>query len=388
MINELYIYNFVSICNGFSRPIKIYLNGGKNSKIDMGLLSLKDYINKLMESNTLKKNDDESDRLNMFKQQALLKSEKIQSIAEKLEENRRMFKELSEEATNKAKIIESMGEIIKADKIKSYVTSLRSKNNEYKEKRQCLIDIKAECGVLSRTLQILDKKNEKINIKLSENESKVGISGYWDTNKNLQKVSSKKMEFDETKVKSLDEISRLVTQLNISIDQKKKILAPIMQELKPLRENHGNILMEYNHKKKKYEMTQADIESNMSGLENNVNKLAELIISLESKINCSTKNLHILCIEQERLNDEKNVHFNRENEAKMSFKEQCIQEIHKQESNSINLRKEQQRLNEMYEINKKDVIIWKNIQTIFKTKLDLIENKKYNDKLNHLIVKN
>ena len=62
------------------------------------------------------------------------------------------------------------------------------------------------------------------------------MSGYHETQEALENVSSIKSNLDEEKAQKLEDISLMVQQLNNKIDRKKQILAPIIKELRPLRQ--------------------------------------------------------------------------------------------------------------------------------------------------------
>ena len=67
-------------------------------------------------------------------------------------------------------------------------------------------------------------------------ESKHGVGGYRQTQEDLEKVSSKKSNLDHKKGQTLEEISDMVRVLNKRIAEKKGALAPIIKELRPLRQ--------------------------------------------------------------------------------------------------------------------------------------------------------
>lgn len=66
-------------------------------------------------------------------------------------------------------------------------------------------------------------------------ERKQGIEGYFSTQERLEELTTMKMEQDELKGKSLDEITALIKTLNNRISSKKAELDPILKEVKPLR---------------------------------------------------------------------------------------------------------------------------------------------------------
>ncbi|VDN09266.1 unnamed protein product [Dibothriocephalus latus] len=70
-----------------------------------------------------------------------------------------------------------------------YVTELRNKNLTYKQKRGILSHLKAEKGILSRTVDVLKTVEKQCKRQLDAVESAQGVSGYWETMNKLEKVS-------------------------------------------------------------------------------------------------------------------------------------------------------------------------------------------------------
>jgi len=76
-------------------------------------------------------------------------------------------------------------------------------------------------------------------------ESSKGVSGYRSTQDALENVSTTKSEYDEAKGRTLDDISQMVLQLKKTIAKKKSVLAPLIEELRPLRQK--NQVSDCNH---------------------------------------------------------------------------------------------------------------------------------------------
>jgi intraflagellar transport protein 81 len=79
--------------------------------------------------------------------------------------------------------------VLRGDDFKRYVASLRGKSNSYKKKRAELSDLRSEYGVLSRSLEILETRNSRLQHSLSALEAEKGISGYRDTQDSLARMS-------------------------------------------------------------------------------------------------------------------------------------------------------------------------------------------------------
>ena len=89
--------------------------------------------------------------------------------------------------------------VLRGEEFKRYVNSLRGKSNAYKKKRAEMSDLRAEYGVLTRTMDILVAKNERLQQSLSKLESERGITGFRDTQSNLAAIDATASNLDEQK---------------------------------------------------------------------------------------------------------------------------------------------------------------------------------------------
>ena len=145
----------------------------------------------------------------------------------------------------------NLGEtILKGDDFKRYVNSLRGKSTTYKKKRSELSDLSAEHGVLSRTVEILRGRGQAIFQMLANMESEKGVSGFRDTQDNLERVAATKADLDSQKGKTLEDMSGLVNQLTMKISERKARLAPIIKELRPLRQQSQDLQVNLRHRSK------------------------------------------------------------------------------------------------------------------------------------------
>lgn len=60
-------------------------------------------------------------------------------------------------------------------------------------------------------------------------EARSGVSGFRDTQNNLEKVSEMKAQVDERKGETLEEMSDMVRELNYKISDRKASLAPLLK---------------------------------------------------------------------------------------------------------------------------------------------------------------
>ena len=108
---------------------------------------------------------------------------------------------------------------------------MRGKSNNYKKKRAELSEYRAEYGVLSRTLELLQGKNDRLQQSLSRFEAERGISGFRDTKTHMEAVEATASGLDAQKGQTLEDMSGMVQQLSVKIAERKSRLAPIIKEL-------------------------------------------------------------------------------------------------------------------------------------------------------------
>ncbi|KAJ7330649.1 Intraflagellar transport protein 81 [Desmophyllum pertusum] len=292
-------------------------------------------INTLIEKRMVR-NDPIDDKLSLFRQQASIIGRKKEAAAEKLQE-------AMDEVTNaesdfqkkKGLLKESEGsEVLKGDEFKRYVNKLRGRVQFTRRKgKRCLAELRAEYGVLARTEEILKGKDDSFQDQLSNLESKQGVSGFHETQEELEKVSAKKSELDEQKGKTLEDISELVRQLNGTIADKKSALAPVIKELRPMRQKCQEMTGEYEEKKAAYENLAAGLESNMSKLEQEVRGLREELTHEEGRYHYLHCMLKVLEVQQKRIDDELKAYRSADTaDRKKSFRDQFTKKIQEQEN--------------------------------------------------------
>jgi intraflagellar transport protein 81 len=94
-----------------------------------------------------------------------------------------------------------------------------------------LNDLKAEYGILSRTLEILRAQEGALSDSLDRIETQQGVRGFRETRDLLERISDEKGNTDEEKGRTLEEMSNLVRILNSKINEKKILLAPLLRGL-------------------------------------------------------------------------------------------------------------------------------------------------------------
>ncbi|XP_078808713.1 intraflagellar transport protein 81 homolog isoform X2 [Oryzias latipes] len=325
-------------------------------------------INLLIEKKMLR-NDPIDDKLTLYRQQASIISRKKESKAEELQEAREALATAEKEMKQRHSQSSPEEEVIRGDELKRLVAKLRSKGTAYKKKRQELSELNAEYGVLQRTEEILRQKHEAVQEKLEAVEDEKGISGYSNTQEELERVSAIKTELDEKKGRTLDDMSEMVKRLNALIVEKKSALAPIIKELRSLRQRREELSQEYGEKKTQYESCAAGLESNRSQLEQEVKALREEMAQKENQYHYINSMSEIIEMQMQQAAEEMKAYISPDpQEKKKTIRELYMKSIAEQELLGKKLREEQKMVKENHGANMEQMKMWRDLEQLMECK--------------------
>uniref|UniRef100_A0ABM5F2N7 Intraflagellar transport protein 81 homolog isoform X1 n=1 Tax=Pogona vitticeps TaxID=103695 RepID=A0ABM5F2N7_9SAUR len=327
-------------------------------------------INQLIEKRMMKYEPLDS-KFSMYRQQASIISRKKAAKAEELQAAKEELSNLEKQMLQKSnQARESNGEeVLKGDEFKRYVNKLRSKNTLYRKKRLEVAEITAEYGILQRTEELLRQRHEEIQHQLQTIEDKKGISGYSYTQEELERVSAVKSEIDEAKGRTLDNMSEMVKKLNALVADKKSSLAPIIKDLRQMRQKCQELTQECGERKTQYDSCAAGLESNRSALEQEVKALHEDWVREESRyhhIHCMKR---ILEVQLQRAKEEMKMYVSSDQQEKRkAVREQYSRMITEQENLGKKLREKQKSIRESHGPNLKQVKMWRDFQLLMECK--------------------
>ncbi|XP_028269658.1 intraflagellar transport protein 81 homolog [Parambassis ranga] len=323
-------------------------------------------INQLIEKKMMK-NDPMDDKMTLYRQQVSIVIRKKESKAEELQEVREELAAADRELRQRTSQARSSDgeEVIRSDELKRLLVKLRSKGTVYKKKRQELAEHKAEYGVLQRTEENLRERHENVQQKLQTVEAAKGISGYSDTQEELERVSAIKSELDEKKGRTLDGMSEMVKRLNSMIVEKKSALAPMIKELKSLRQRCQEISQEYEEKKAQYESCAAGLESNRSKLEQEVRAMRGDTAQKENRYHYINSMSKIIEMQMQRAAEEIKAYVSSDpQERKKAIREVYLKNISEQELLGKKLREEQKMVRESHGANMEQVKLWRDLEQL------------------------
>lgn len=289
-------------------------------------------------------------KLAMFRQQAQLINKKVAKKEAAYEDAQQERQKLMQEIEEKDALMSELQgpKFMKREEFKSFATKLRNKTNQYKKMKAELAEIRAETVVLNRTEQLLRGRDTNLNDFLAKQEAKQGVQGYTETEKRLQQVSETQGDVNEAKGKTLDEISKIVTDINQTLKERKNKLAPQIKELRAVRQRYQEVEQDHLEKKALYENTAAGLETERIKLEQDCAAFQEDCLREESRYHYLQCMMRIAEAHHERVEQE--VEYERGHGRLLrdfrTYKELYQHKISQQEGLAKELRKRQKHLKE------------------------------------------
>ena len=153
------------------------------------------------------------------------KLEQKEAQVEKAEEARDRLKSKVEDLESKLRQMPG-GRMMRGEEFKNYANKLRSKTNQFRQLKQELSELRQESVVLSRTEAILKGRCDGLEEFMEKLEQRHGIEGYTTMEERDDKISMLSSALNQTKGKTLEEISKIVTDINQKLKERKNKLAP------------------------------------------------------------------------------------------------------------------------------------------------------------------
>lgn len=176
--------------------------------------------------------------LGPFRQQAAVIARNKEAAAEQLDQLTRELHDVQKQLEEKQqKLQETVGEVVlRGDELKQFVNTLRAKSNVYKQKRAEIAAIKAEANDLTETLENLKAQDPSLSLSTADDDAS-----------SLEPMVSRPDSPVETR--GITELSRLVDGLQRAVLAAREKLAPMSQQMRPLRERIAELRDECESKK-------------------------------------------------------------------------------------------------------------------------------------------
>ena len=328
-------------------------------------------------------NDPVQDQLTLFRQQAAIVSRKKQAEAESYKE---ALDELSnteselKEREGQLRQTEGWGEVVKEEEFKRMVNKLRPMHKTYQNKKGELSLLKAECGVLARTEEILKSRDENTQELVALLEEKKGVRGYVQAQETLEQVSAAKSDLDQEKGVKLEDMTRTIEQLTGAITAKKMSLAPLLKEVRPLRQQHQELQAQHVEKKHNYDTVYAGLEAKRSQLETEVRQHWEEKTANESHYHYLQAMKRSVELQQQKVANEMKSYrttagrgAEKTGHQRKSLRDQYTRKIMEQENLGRALRDKQKDVRANHAHNLKQVKMWRDLSSLLQAKRESYE---------------
>ena len=323
------------------------------------------------------------DSLAVYRQQGALIAKKLEQKeeqVEKAEEARDRLKSKIEDMESQLRQMPG-GRMMRGDEFKTYAANLRNKTGQFKKLKEELADLRQETVVLSRTEAILKSRCKGLEGFMKDLEERHGVEGYTATEDKLEQVSSLTAALNQTKGKTLEEISKIVTDINQALKERKNKLAPQIKELRSVRGTYQELETAYLEKKGIFENTAAGLESERVKLEQECGSYQDECLREESRyhlLNCMMQKTTV-DLERTRMEDK----FSR-NDGRLlpdfkTFSDLYQNKISQQQSLSQALRKHQNALKENAPQDGVQRAMFDDLRRLLDTKTVIHRNKEANE---------
>ncbi|XP_059482691.1 intraflagellar transport protein 81 homolog [Neocloeon triangulifer] len=346
------------------------------AQVEQQVRTLSTEVNALLERR-MAATDPADDKLAPFKQQAAMLGRKKEAAAEALGDLKR------ESATLKAKLEHIQGQLLPGEEMplteeqyKRYLAQLKPRTELFKARRSQLSSQTAECGVLSRTLEVLRANHDLAQRQLADEERRLGLSGYSSTASQLEEVDAAKTQLDMQKEVSLEALSKTILELNQIIATKKAKLAPAIQELRPLREQYQSALADFNKVKQQYDATAANIGSASNKIEQEIKQIEEETRQASAEAALLEAKTEVVGAQKEMLEQEM-AYYKAGDKAK-SLRDRLNAKIAEEEKRGRHLKEVQRTMKDNEPANERQAQLWENVEKIFAAKLRHLEAARRN----------
>eukprot|EP01012_Entosiphon_sulcatum_P013707 TRINITY_DN1889_c0_g1_i1.p1 TRINITY_DN1889_c0_g1~~TRINITY_DN1889_c0_g1_i1.p1 ORF type:complete len:725 (+),score=205.41 TRINITY_DN1889_c0_g1_i1:117-2291(+) len=342
-------------------------------QLQRDILQIEREIDDIEQKSRAKLDAKEESALELFRRQAKVIASRKESILAEIESQQSQKLRLQEELQEReAELYPYRGaKMFKGEDFKAYANALRGKSNTYKRMKAEIQEIKAELGVLQRTEEVLVQRHQAVADQLTQIEKAKGIHGYRDKQEELLKLTEGKMEVDEAKGKTLEELSKVVQEFVANIRERRNKLAPQILELRNTRQKSQAVEQEYQQKKETYESIQHELEAEISKLQQEVDLYSQECHENESlyhRLNCQAT---IYEVANKRVQDEKEFRANtrKYSERFRSNHEMFEHTIADLERISKDLRERKREIEENHDANLQQMAWFKNLKRLLECKI-------------------
>lgn len=190
------------------------------------------------------------------------------------------------------------------EEFREFSSQVRAKKAATESMRKRLTELHTEWGTLTFTKGVLQQRYRELEATIGDLESKLGLQGYGRTMEALSKLTHEKDAIEEMKGKTLDELSRVVQDFNLAIREGRNKLAPLISELRSVRQTAAEVDQLWSDKKAQYEHLEAMLMEDVQNLDQQVTRCKDIVRTNESLFHRLTTQMMVLDAQAKRVAEE------------------------------------------------------------------------------------
>lgn len=320
-------------------------------------LGLQNEIEKL--DNKVRNSASKSTELTIYKQNALQAAANKESsikILDKLDKEKILLEHKVQEMEKKYEHSKGF-KYIRKDDIIQQAENVKKKKEVYVKFTKVLDILKGDTLILDRTVSILRSKTSEGDSIIKKIEEKHGVTNH-NAKKELEDLARKKHEIDFNKAMTLDEYSKLITQVRTKIQETHDKHAPLIEEHQKIKKEHEELIPVYNQKKQLFDSSVADVQNQYNRVKDEFVKLENPFKEHQNKFHQLNIGLKISEAMIKRYEAETAYQTKKEkslNEKYKSYTDYYKQFLVEQNNFLVNLKEKQKRIKDTYEDNNRQV---------------------------------
>lgn len=191
------------------------------------------------------------------------------------------------------------------EEFKELSQKVRAKRAATDSMRTRLEETHAEWGTLVFTENILKEQFQELDRQIGDLENKLGMQGYSQTMETIHRLTHEQDAVGELKGKTLEELSKVSQDLVLVIRQRRTQMAPLINELRSVRDASAELQREWEEKKSQYERQEGLLAEDIRKLTYKVTELKAEAGANETLFHRAHSQNTLVAAQQKRTQDEK-----------------------------------------------------------------------------------
>jgi hypothetical protein len=231
------------------------------TKLKKDKLTLQNEIDKL--ETKIKNSANKSTELTIYKQNALQAASNKESalkILNKLEKEKGLLEHKYTELEKKFENAKGF-KFVRKDDLLQQAENVKKKKELTTKYKKIIDSLKGDSLILDRTINQIKTKVNNPETIIKPIEDKYGAAINAQAKKELEELSRKKAEVDQSKAMTLEEYSKLIDKIRTKISETSNKHAPLVEQHTKIKKSYEELMLVHENKKKNYDLQTGDIVS-------------------------------------------------------------------------------------------------------------------------------